>query len=213
MRGILVTLAIPPTGFVTLLVIGLLLRHGRRRFGQRLAWSALIGLILLGMPIVSSNLLLVLETGLPTIPPPDHPPQAIVVLGGEVIRAASEPLRVRPGLLTLDRLRTAATLARRTGLPILATGGLTQPDTQAVGTVMGVSLREDFATPARWVEDRSLDTWENARFSADILRGEGITSVYVVTSSWHMRRALLAFRNCSPWVVALFPALDEPASP
>ena len=40
---------------------------------------------------------------------------------------------------------------------------------------------------------RSRVTWENAKFSADILRKEGITSVYVVTHAWHMRRALLAF--------------------
>ena len=213
MRNILAALAIPPTGFVMLLVFGLLLRQGRRRFGQRLAWIAVIGLILLGMPIVSSNLLLALETNLPTIPPPDHPPRAIVVLGAEVIRASSEPLHVRPGLLTLDRLRTAAALARHTSLPILATGGLTQPNTPAVGTVMGVSLRDDFATPARWVEDKSIDTWENARFSADILRGEGITSVYVVTSSWHMRRALLAFQGTGLTVTAAPTPPDDPLAP
>ena len=155
----------------------------------------MILLILFGMPVISDSLLLALASGLPMTPPADHPPQAIVVLGAEVIRAHNEKLGIRPGLLTLDRLRAAAILYRRTGLPILVTGGTTQPNTAAVGLVMDESLTDDFLTPPRWVEAKSVDTWENARFSADILRAEGITSVYVVTHAWHMRRAILAFQE------------------
>jgi uncharacterized SAM-binding protein YcdF (DUF218 family) len=192
MRGLLETLALPPTGLVALITIGLLLGGTWRRFGRRLTWVSLIGLILFGMPAVSYGLLVALETDLPLTPPADHPPQAIIVLGAEVIRAHQEDLGIRPGLLTLDRLRTAAALHRKTGLPILVTGGSTQPHTPAVALVMAQSLKDDFQTPARWVEPKSVDTWENARFSADILRAEGINSVYVVTHPWHMRRALLA---------------------
>jgi uncharacterized SAM-binding protein YcdF (DUF218 family) len=213
MRGILITLAMPPTGFVVLIVAGLLLRGGWRRFGRRLTWTSLIALILFGMPVVSYSMLLALETGLPLVPPADHPPQAIIVLGGEVIRAHQERLGIRPGLLTLDRLRTGAALHRRTGLPILVTGGTTQPDTPAVGLVMAQSLEDDFQTPARWVESKSADTWENARFSADILRAEGITSVYIVTHAWHMRRAVLAFQGTGLTVTAAPTSLDDPLGP
>jgi uncharacterized SAM-binding protein YcdF (DUF218 family) len=213
MRGIIVTLAMPPVGFVLLIIIGLLLRQRWRRVGPSMMWAGAVGLLLLGMPIVSHNLRLALETDLPTTPPADHPPGAIIVLGGEVVRARNEPLGVRPGPLTLDRLRTAAALSRRTGLPILVTGGLTQPNTAAVGTVMRDSLRDDFRMPARWVEDRSHDTWENARFSADILRADGITSVYVVTSAWHMRRALLAFEGVGLTVTAAPTPPDDPLGP
>lgn len=213
MRGMLAALVLPPTGFVVLIMIGLLSRGSWRRFGHRLAWTALILLILLGMPGLSGSLLLGLETGLPTVPPTGHPPQAIIILGGDVIRASNEPLGIRPGLLTLDRLRTGAALHRQTGLPILVTGGTTQPDTKAVGLVMEQSLRDDFATPARWVEAKSDDTWENARFSADILRPEGISSVYVVTNAWHMRRAILAFAGTGLTVTAAPTPLDEPLGP
>jgi uncharacterized SAM-binding protein YcdF (DUF218 family) len=213
MRAVLLTLAMPPTGFVMLIGAGLLLRGAWHRTGRRLAWASLVALILFGMPAVSHSLLLALETGLPTTAPAGPPPQAIVVLGGEVIRARNENLGIRPGLLTLDRLRTAAALHRRTGLPILVTGGITQPATPAVGKVMEESLRDDFQTPARWVEAKSADTWENARFSADILRPEGITSVYVVTHAWHMRRALLAFEGSGLTVTAAPTALDDPLGP
>jgi uncharacterized SAM-binding protein YcdF (DUF218 family) len=203
-------LAIPPTGFVVLIVIGLLMGGTWRRTGRRLAWASLIVLILFGMPAVSDNLLIALETGLPTRPPADHPPQAIVVLGAELIRAHEEKLGIRPGLLTLDRLRTAAALHRRTGLPILVTGGSTRPNTAAIGLVMQDSLTDDFQTPPRWVEAKSADTWENAHLSADILRPEGITSVYVVTHSWHMRRAILAFQGTGLTVTAFPTPLDDP---
>ena len=128
MKAVLETLALPPTVFILLTVAGLLLRGRWLRFGRRLTWLSLIALILFGMPVVSDNLLLALETGLPATPPPGHPPQAIVVLSAEVIRTHQEPLGFRPGLLTLDRLRTAAALHRRTGLPILVSGGAGQSD-------------------------------------------------------------------------------------
>ena len=35
------------------------------------------------------------------------------------------------------------------------------------------SLTQDFQVPVRWVEDRSRDTWQNARDSAAILRANG----------------------------------------
>jgi uncharacterized SAM-binding protein YcdF (DUF218 family) len=213
MKGVLEVLALPPTVFVVLIAAGLLLRGRLRRFGRRLTWVALVALILLGMPVVSYGMLLALETGLPVTPPADHPPQAIIVLGAEVIRAHQEKLGVRPGLLTLDRLRTAAALHRSTGLPILVTGGTTQPDTAPVALVMDQSLRDDFQAPPRWVEAKSADTWENARFSANILRAEGITSVYVVTHAWHMRRAMLAFQGTGLIVTAAPTSLDDRLGP
>jgi uncharacterized SAM-binding protein YcdF (DUF218 family) len=209
MRFILVSLVMPPTGFVTLIIIALLLRGRLYRFGRVLIWLAVGGLLLTSLPVVAYSMLVALETGLPTTPPADHPPQAIVVLGGEVARARHEPLGTRPGLMTLDRLRTAAALQRRTGLPILVTGGIVARDAAPVGLTMEQSLRDDFRTPARWVEARSFDTWENARFSADILRPEGITSVYVVTHAWHMRRALLAFEGTGLTVTAAPTPPDE----
>lgn len=213
MKSVLEALVLPPTGFVILIVIGLLLRGGWQRFGRRLTWTALIALILLGMPVVSSSMLLALETGLPITPPADHPPQAIVVLSAEVIRAHQEKLGFRPGLLTLDRLRTGTALQRRTGLPILVSGGVGQPGTPAFAAVMAESLKDDFQTPARWVEAKSTDTWENARFSADILKAEGITSIYLVTHSWHMRRALLAFQGTGLTVTAAPTSFDDPLGP
>ena len=213
MYGIIVTLALPPTGFVVLLTAGLLMRGRWWRFGRRLTWAALIALILFGMPIVSTSLLLALETDLPMVPPVDDPPQAIVVLSAEMIRTHQEKLGFRPGLLSLDRLRTAAMMHRRTGLPILVSGGDARPGSPALADVLAQSLNEDFQTQPRWVEAKSSDTWENARFSAAILKAQGITSIYLVTHSWHMRRALLAFRGTGLIVTAAPTSLDDTLGP
>lgn len=213
LKGLLLSLAMPPTGLLTLLVFGMLLSRRGWRPGRIIVWAGVAGLYLLAMPVVSQNMLLALETNLPTTPPAGHPPGAIIVLGAEIIRTHSEPHGARPGLLTLDRLRTAAELAGRTGLPVLVSGGLIQPDEPPVARVMADSLRNDFHLPVRWVEDQSRDTWENARFSAAILHAAGINSVYVVTSSWHMRRALLSFEGTGLTVTAAPTPLFEPLAP
>ena len=67
---------------------------------------------------------------------------------------------------------------------------------------MADSLVDDFQVPARWVERESRDTWENARLSAAILHKQDITSVYVVTQAWHMRRAIVAFADTGITVTA-----------
>jgi uncharacterized SAM-binding protein YcdF (DUF218 family) len=211
--GIIIALTLPPTGFVVLLTAGLLMRGSWRRFGRRVSWAALIALILSGMPIVSTSLLLALESGLPMVPPDDHKPQAIVVLSAEMIRTHQERLGFRPGLLSLDRLRTAAMMHRLTGLPILVSGGDARPGSPALADVLAQSLNDDFQTAPRWIEAKSSDTWENARFSAAILQQQGITSIYLVTHSWHMRRALLAFRGTGLIVTAAPTSLDDALGP
>src|SRR4051794_10499763 len=219
MKALLLTFVMPPGGMLTLILIGLLLslRRGRRRVAMTLIWIGAIGLYVLAMPLVSQSLLLALERDLPiqtpVRQPPAHPPGAIIILGGERIASAGGALEARPGPLTMERLQAGAALARRTGLPILVTGGEPRPGAVPLGTLMAESLKSDFNTPARWVEDKSEDTWQNARFSAAILRRDGIDSVYVVTSAWHMRRSLLAFRDSGLFVTAAPVPLDAPLEP
>jgi uncharacterized SAM-binding protein YcdF (DUF218 family) len=215
LRNTLLAFLVPPLGFVTIATLGLLLSLSRRfhRPGLIVVWIGIAALYAIATPVVSDTLLVALEGGLPLTPPVNSPPQAIVVLGAEVIRTKDSPKGVEVGRLTLERLRAAAALHRRTGLPILVTGGSTQPDTPPVGEMMAQSLREDFQVPVRWVEDRSRDTWENAALSAAILRAEQINSVYVVTHAWHERRAVISFRPTGLIVTAAPTALDQPLSP
>ena len=48
------------------------------------------------------------------------------------------------------------------------------------------------------VEERSISTFENAKFSIPILRQRGVKSVIIVTSWYHSRRALKTFEHLAP---------------
>jgi len=51
----------------------------------------------------------------------------------------------------------------------------------------------DFGITVRWAENESGDTYENARFSARLLRGSGIHRIALVTDSTHEWRAAHEF--------------------
>ena len=193
LKAIAVSMLIPPFGFATLAFLALLLPQGSRS-RRTLLGASVLGLIVLGMPAVADVMLYRLEANMAAPPTGSPPPKAIIVLGGD-IRHTSESPFVVVGLLSLERLETAARLQRKTGLPVLISGGTIQRDTPPIANIMADTMRDDFHVPVQWRETQSTTTWENARFSAEILKQAGITSVYVVTSVWHMRRALLAFRG------------------
>jgi uncharacterized SAM-binding protein YcdF (DUF218 family) len=205
-KPVLLSLAVPPTCFLYVTLLGLLLRR------RRGAWLAPLGvacLLVCALPVTANTLLHALETGLPRTPSPGAAPEAIVILGGDVQRDAEPPFAL-PGYLTLGRLRAGAVLWRATRLPVLVTGGTVLPDLPPVAQIMAASLRSDFRVPVTWVEDRSATTWENAFDSAAILKTHGIGSVYVVTNGWHMRRALIAFRKAGLTVTAAPVSITAP---
>jgi uncharacterized SAM-binding protein YcdF (DUF218 family) len=58
-------------------------------------------------------------------------------------------------------------------------------------------LLEEAGVPAEKIvrERCSLDTFENAKFAAELLRRRGIEHVVVVTCAWHLARATALFRR------------------
>lgn len=188
-------LLLPPASLAIAVTLALLLVRGP--WGRRLALLCLFGLLLLSLPIVSMPLLASLDVppASPDGPPPQAPPpQAIVVLGGDVDRVPDPPGAVL-GSLSLERVRAGAALQRRLGLPVLTSGGIVDDLPVTIGLLMAESMTGDFGVPVRWTEATSPTTWENAEYSAAMLRADGISRVYVVTHAWHMRRSLLAFRR------------------
>ncbi len=187
-------LLLPPVSLGVLALLALLM-PGRR--GRVAALLLLVLLVALSMPLVGVSLLASLD--LPEAAAEAGPaPGAIVILSGDVERAAGGDADV--GALTLERERAGAVLARRTGLPVLVTGGLvTAPP--PVAEMMAASLAADFGVTVRWTENRSTTTWENAQFSVPMLRAEGVQRAFLVTHAWHMRRAVLAFARAGLEVV------------
>jgi uncharacterized SAM-binding protein YcdF (DUF218 family) len=194
-KGILLALLLPPANLPLVAVAGLIVRRWYRRLGEFMTAASCVLLLLLSMPIFGGALLVALEQ----YPPPNAGEAAkagaIVILSATIARYGGEDPGFGPGQLTLERERAGSAVFRRTQLPILVTGGVLRSGGPPIAEVMAQSLRDDFQTPVRWVEQRSEDTWENAEYSARILRANGITTVYLVTHAWHMRRALIAFHH------------------
>jgi len=125
------------------------------------------------------------------------------VLGGGRIAGAPEyGGRDVPSTQTLARLRYAARLQRATGLPLLLSGGSPDGSAESEAAVMARALREDFAVPVAWLEQRSDNTAENARYSAAQLRRAGIRRVLLVTDAMHMARAEAIFTRFGLEIVA-----------
>ena len=187
------TFLLPPMILCVLGGVGWLLLKRKPRLGKSLLALSLALLFALSTPLVASALMRQLEKNITALPLDGaRSAEAIVILGGGVYHDAPEYATDTVGGLTLERLQYGAYLQRKTGLPLLVTGGSPEGDTPEAD-LMQHSLEQDFKVPVRWVETRSLDTAQNAQFSAAILKAEGISRVLVVSHAWHLPRAQIAF--------------------
>jgi uncharacterized SAM-binding protein YcdF (DUF218 family) len=187
--------AATPPGLCILLLLAFVLLVRRR---PRTAWILFAGgfstLWFASTPIAAGALLRTLQTAPPLLATGPLPAaQAIVVLSAEADREAPEYGAASVGMMTLVRIRYAAALYKRTHLPVLTSGGRPGSDVEPLGSMMARVLEQEFDTPVRWREDRSADTWENAAFSAELLKKEGVTRVLLVTHAWHLPRSVRAF--------------------
>ena len=193
-------LLLPPGGLLVLGLIGLALVRSHIRVGTSVAAFALVSLLLLSTPIVSRSLLQTLEDPYAD-PLKDRGADAIVVLGGGSYAAAPEYGEDTVSTATLERLRYAAHLQRRTGKPLLVAGGSPGGRIDSTEAHQMQAALKDFGIAVKWLESASTNTAENARHSQKMLKQAGIDSAFLVTHAWHMPRAKIAFQNAGLRVV------------
>lgn len=186
-------LLIPPTSTLLLIVLGLLLILYWRKIGYCLIALGTGLLYLASVPAVSEPLLHSLQDHLEVLKTVPGDAQAIVLLGAGRHTGAEEYGGDTVNHYTLERARYAARLHRKTGLPILASGGIGYTGAKSGADLARQVLEREFDVPVRWLEERSGNTYQNARYSAELLHTQGVDHVLVVTHAWHMRRALWAF--------------------
>ena len=193
-QSVATALLLPPLLFV-LLALAAVLVIRRRAVIALVVAGAMVATLALATPFAAGTLRASLERHASAHPDADGRPRtspgAIVILSAEGVRTADGSLS--PGPLSLERMAAGALLARRTGLPVLVTGGPLSPGGPPIAGAMAETMATVFAIPPRWVEPAARDTAENARNSAALLRREGIAAAYVVTHGWHMPRSLEAF--------------------
>lgn len=192
LSNLIAELLLPPLNLLLLGLVGWVQWERRPRLGRALVAVSLGGFWLLCTPIVASGLLETLQG--PYQPIRGNEADAIVVLGGgssaNVLEFGGDTVNAR----TLERLRYGAWLYRNTGRPVLVTGGAPEGGVPE-GRLMRDVLEQEFRVPVAWVEDRSINTRENARYSAEILRRAGIRRIYLVSHVWHLPRAIPEFER------------------
>lgn len=196
MYSLIKALALPPANLVLVILLGLVLRRWAPGAGLVIAVVGAVALYALSTSFVATRLLAAIESG---IVPPDfsadneNRPGAIVVLAAGFMYETPENKPVSVNAMTLERLRQGVRVHRETGLPILVTGGWSRYNLIEIAILMQRTLRRDFGIEPAWIEKQSRTTYENAVYSAQILKPLGIRSVYVVSQAWHLPRALAAF--------------------
>jgi uncharacterized SAM-binding protein YcdF (DUF218 family) len=100
--------------------------------------------------------------------------QAIVVLTGPEER-----------VLALGRIFQAAKVHRETGLPIMVCGK-GAPAIQRI-------LEQNYAVRTKWIEEKSVNTFQNAQLCAPILKQSSVRNILLVTDEYHLWRARTAF--------------------
>ncbi len=183
----------PPGGALLLLIIGLLIRKSRRGLSVFLMYFAVFTLYVGSIPAVSNILMHSFAGRYAPLTEVPQSAEAIVVLGGGQRLDAKEFGGDTLSWQTLERLRYAAFLQRRTGLPLLVSGGKPYGESSSEAALAKDVLERELGVMVTWVEDESTNTYENALNTRRILEAEGMTQVLVVTHVWHMPRAMWSF--------------------
>ena len=209
-KPMLAALLLPPVPWLLLVLLGARLMMWRRFAGWLLILVSVSGLWLGACSGVGEAMVRALIA-----PPPPlsaeqvavlkkaaaggKPGVVVLILGGgrEAVAPEYGVASLRP--TSLERLRYGVWLSRQTGAPMMFSGGLGHADAdgsaEAEADIAADIAQREFLRPLRWVESKSRDTRENARYSVAQLRELDVTQVVLVTHGWHMPRALRAFRD------------------
>ncbi len=194
-KKIVTPFLLPPGLFVLLLVAAAIWTWRRKERGG--GWTLLAAALLLWCSSMGATAQwamgrLEADLAIPEAPRAD----VIIMLGGAAYDQVPDLSgRGSPGPGTMERMVTAARLQRRLGIPIIVSGGKVFSTSASIATVTRRFLI-DLGIPADQIlmEDQSRDTYENALFSKRICERSGFRRPLLVTSGFHLKRALYCFQ-------------------
>ena len=195
-KKIISAFLLPPGCFVAILIGGGIWSFLRKQRACGV-FAVAVGMLLWGASTqpVSNFLMRGLEREM-TIPPVLQG-DVIILLGG----GANDDTLDLTGLGApsddmMSRLVTAVRVQKRTGLPVIVSGGSSQENTLPESWIVQRFLQDLGVPPGLIIiEDKSLDTGDNGRFVAELCTRKGFRSPLLVTSAYHMKRSLLIFQR------------------
>ena len=199
-----------PTNFlIGIGLLGALLLATRwARLGRQLMVAAVVLLAICGFSPLGNWLLYPLESRFPPWDPAQGAPDGIIVLGGSIDADISAAHGVAVVRNAADRILAAAALAHRypNARVIFSGGSANLISNDAREADYAGALLESLGVPkARlMMERRSRNTRENAEFSKAMAAPKGGERWLLVTSAYHMPRAIGLFRKAG-FVVEPYP--------
>lgn len=204
LQNFVVALTYPPAmSLCLMLVAAVMAALGRRKLTAMLTALALAWSLLWSIPWCSEQLRAMVARGYPVVAETALPKaDAIVVLGGGHYDGWMRRDSVDPDELRHSRLAAGARawLAGRAPLIILSGGGNGRGPSEAETMAMAIA-KAGIPASALVLEQGSDNTRDNARLTAALLRQRAMRKVLLVTSSVHMPRASVLFRNAGIEVV------------
>lgn len=195
---------LPPGIFVAILLVSGICFWRKREKGPTVV-MLLVGMalwIVSTMP-VAEHLVAELEKGL-AIPKPLRG-DVIILLGGGINDGVSDLTGTSsPSDDMMGRVVTAVRAQKQLKVPIIVSGGITFAGRTAEAPVVRRFLL-DLGVPEAMVliEDKSRDTMENGKFTREIIDRHGFRQPILVTSAYHIRRSIEAFRRAGITVTPL----------
>lgn len=179
-----------------------------RRIGFRLLFFTSLILVALAVLPVGRNMLQALEDRFPRPAAPPERIDGVLMLGGAFhakLAEARGEVALNDGaerlfaFMELARRYPEARLAFTGGSGQLAPGRLTEAE-----LLVRALAQAGFADARLVLEDRSRTTWENALLLREVVRPQPGERWLLVTSAWHMPRAVGSFRAAG-WEVIAWP--------
>ncbi len=192
---ILLSLITPPAGLMIIILVGLLTIGCCRWFGRFLVILGIALLYCLSISPVSDALLKPLESAWPPLKDTHVKAEAIVVLGGGVRDSSWAGAAAGPGPEAEARLVKGIVIYRSMHVPLVLAGGNGDPFRavpgdadvmQPLARALGVPTKDIIA------ENKSRNTLEAAKNLKQLVKARRII---VVTSAYHMKRAVAMFRK------------------
>ena len=207
--GKLVWAVLQPGNLLLLCLLAgmLLLLRGRRR-GELLVAVAAIGLLLFAVAPIGPAMMLALEQRFPRPPKLPDRIEGILVLGGAVETRISLAYGETVFNGSIARVLAGAALARKHPEAKLALvggeGELFPVGFAEARATQSFVLEEGIPATRLIIEERSRSTHENAVFAKALIRPAPGQHWVLVTSAYHMPRAVASFR-AADWPVIPYP--------
>lgn len=187
-------LLLPPGVLALLLLVAVVSWRRHPVAARRVVMTVLLLTWCASLPVLSVRLARELQSW-PALSPATLPSaDAIVVCGARNRLDAPEYDGDVISSIAFSRVRYAAFLHRRTGLPVMLTGGRPFGEARAESEISRDFMVNELRVPVRWIETASRTTRENAAAAAARLL-PGHPRILLVTHGWHMPRAVMAFQE------------------